>query len=369
MDITALENELKAGKLNNIYLLYGEERFLLDNNVKKIKKLFGETVNGINYIQIDNTNVSEIIADIETPAFGYPQKLIVAKDTGLFQKPKRGKSATTEEKTSKKDDNKFENKLATYIEENVDMIDDSVILLFIENDADKNNLYKTIDRLGCVCNFEKQKPAELVKRLKSICNMYKVNVDAVTLNYLIENCGTSLQDLINEIRKQIEYVGAGGTITKQNIDLLGIKQFEDGYKSKNRWLSVNEENVQSFDKDPLCGFICSFNFYYNLFCGLKPTFQLKRVKEITNPVPILLIAGDKDPVGSKGKGVKKLERFYRKGGQRVQCILYPNLRHEILNEKNPEKIYADVATHIEKCIKEHNDKLSHEKHNIKEDIM
>ena len=53
MDITALENELKAGKLNNIYLLYGEERFLLDNNVKKIKKLFGETVNGINYIQID----------------------------------------------------------------------------------------------------------------------------------------------------------------------------------------------------------------------------------------------------------------------------------------------------------------------------
>ena len=49
------------------------------------------------------------------------------------------------------------------------MIDDSVILLFIENDADKNNLYKTIDRLGCVCNFEKQKPAELVKRLKSIC--------------------------------------------------------------------------------------------------------------------------------------------------------------------------------------------------------
>lgn len=226
MDITALENELKAGKLNNIYLLYGEERFLLDNNVKKIKKLFGETVNGINYIQIDNTNVSEIIADIETPAFGYPQKLIVAKDTGLFQKPKRGKSATTEEKTSKKDDNKFENKLATYIEENVDMIDDSVILLFIENDADKNNLYKTIDRLGCVCNFEKQKPAELVKRLKSICNMYKVNVDAVTLNYLIENCGTSLQDLINEIRKQIEYVGADGTITKQNIDLLGIKQFE-----------------------------------------------------------------------------------------------------------------------------------------------
>ena len=39
VDITALENELKAGKLNNIYLLYGEERFLLDNNVKKNQKI------------------------------------------------------------------------------------------------------------------------------------------------------------------------------------------------------------------------------------------------------------------------------------------------------------------------------------------
>ena len=46
------------------------------------------------------------------------------------------------------------------------------------------------------------------------------------MNYFIESCGTSLSDLINEIRKQIEYVGPNGTITKQTIDLLGIKQFE-----------------------------------------------------------------------------------------------------------------------------------------------
>ena len=53
MDITALENELKAGKLNNIYLLYGEEKFLLENSLKKIKNLFGECLKGINYITID----------------------------------------------------------------------------------------------------------------------------------------------------------------------------------------------------------------------------------------------------------------------------------------------------------------------------
>ena len=224
MDIATLENNLKSGKLNNIYLLYGEERFLLDNCVKKINKLFGETINGINYIQIDNNNITEIIADIETPAFGYPQKLIIAKDTGLFQKAKRGKTGV--ETKNKKEDNKFENKLATYIDENIEMIKDSVILVFIENEADKNELYKEIEKVGCVCNFERQKPIDLAKRIKTICNAYKVNIDNSTLNYFIEVCGTSLQDLINEIRKQIEYVGENGTITRQNIDLLAIKQFE-----------------------------------------------------------------------------------------------------------------------------------------------
>ena len=224
MDIATLENNLKSGKLNNIYLLYGEERFLLDNCVKKINKLFGETINGINYIQIDNNNITEISADIETPAFGYPQKLIIAKDTGLFQKAKRGKTGV--ETKNKKEDNKFENKLATYIDENIEMIKDSVILVFIENEADKNELYKEIEKVGCVCNFERQKPIDLAKRIKTICNAYKVNIDNSTLNYFIEVCGTSLQDLINEIRKQIEYVGENGTITRQNIDLLAIKQFE-----------------------------------------------------------------------------------------------------------------------------------------------
>ena len=226
MEINTLESNLKAGKTSNLYLLYGEESFLLENSLKRIKKLFGEMINGINYIQIDKDNISEIISDIETPAFGYPQKLIIAKDTGLFQKAKRGnKSENTEKKDTKKE-NKFENKLADYINENIELINDSVILVFVENDVDKNNLYKAIDKNGWVCNFEKQKPIEIAKRLKAICNAYKVNVDGATLNYFIECCGTSLQELINEIRKQIEYVGQNGIITKQTIDLLATKQFD-----------------------------------------------------------------------------------------------------------------------------------------------
>lgn len=44
MTIVELEKELKENKLNSIYLLFGEETFLLESSFKKIKKLFGEIV-------------------------------------------------------------------------------------------------------------------------------------------------------------------------------------------------------------------------------------------------------------------------------------------------------------------------------------
>ena len=106
------------------------------------------------------------------------------------------------------------------------MIQESVVLVFVEEDVEKLELYKTIDKLGEVCYFEYQKPVQIIQRLKAICNNYKVNVDNATLQYLIECCGTNMQDLINEITKLIEYAGENGTIQKNDIDKLCIKKLE-----------------------------------------------------------------------------------------------------------------------------------------------
>ena len=56
--------------------------------------------------------------------------------------------------------------------------------------------------------------------------MYQVNIDDNTLQYFIETCGTNMQVLINEIRKLIEYEGKNGTIKKEDIDKLSIKELE-----------------------------------------------------------------------------------------------------------------------------------------------
>ena len=218
LKIEELEKQINEQELKGIYLLYGEETFLLQQQLNKIKKKFGEIIKGINYIAIDENNIQELIADIETPAFGYSTKLIIARNTGIFKREVKGRSGGASKE--------LKDKINEYLKSNIDMINESVILVFVENEVEKNSIYNTIEKIGTVCNFEEQKPFQIIKRLKAICNSYKVNVDESTLQYLIESCGTNMQDLINEIRKLIEYAGENGKIQKQDIDKLCIKKIE-----------------------------------------------------------------------------------------------------------------------------------------------
>ena len=209
-----------------IYLFYGEETYLLETRVKKIKKEYQQLILGINFIQIDDTNVEELIADLETPAFGFDKKLIIAKNTGLFKKEK--KTTKTDSKKKKVDDTKLplNEKIAKYIQENLEELKNTVDLVFVEQEVDKNALYQTIEKVGEVKEFALLKLPDLIANIKKIAVAYKVNIDDVTAKYLVECCGTSMQDLINELRKLIEYKGENSNITKQDIDLLCTKQIQ-----------------------------------------------------------------------------------------------------------------------------------------------
>ena len=189
-----------------IYLLYGEDEYLRNEYLKKIKKEFGEIQLGINYVQVDENNVSNIISDIETPAFGFPTKLIIAKNTGLFKKK-----------------NALADTLADYLKAaNLEGVE----LVFVENEADKNSLFNTISKIGEVKEFKEQKLPLLITKVKSIAKAYNVNIAENTASYFIECVGTNMSDIINELRKLIEYAGNGGTIVKEDIDALSIKKSE-----------------------------------------------------------------------------------------------------------------------------------------------
>lgn len=189
-----------------VYLLYGEDNYLKTQYLKKLKKSFGDIELGINYIQIDENNVQDIISDIETPAFGYETKLIVAKNCNLFVKK-----------------NPLADKIADYIKNN--NIDD-VMIIFVEEKAEKNTLFNTIKDIGKVLEFSEMKMPQIIEEVKKICRAYRVNIDNPTAQYFVECTGTNMQDIINEIRKLIEFAGTDGTIKREDIDALTIKKSE-----------------------------------------------------------------------------------------------------------------------------------------------
>lgn len=297
--IEELEKDLKNSKLDSLYLLYGEELFLLETSLKKIKEIFGECIKGINYITIDDTNVSQIISDIETPSFGYEKKLIIARNTGIFKKDGKRKNAEIVN---------LRQKFLDYIKENVEIIKNSIVLVFIEDEADsKLELYKLIDKMGVICNFEYQKPIQIAKRLKAICNGYKVNIDEPTLKYFIECCGTNMQDSINEIRKLIEYAGKGGTISKKEIDILSIKKLESvifdltdnlGKKETQKALKVLENLI--YAKEPIQKILITlYNHFKKLYITQIAITKSKDVAESLSLKPNQIFLVNKYKMQSK----------------------------------------------------------------------
>ena len=60
-------------------------------------------------------------------------------------------------------------------------------------------------------------------------------------------------------------------------------------------------------------------------------------------IPVFFVSGEDDPVGDFGVGVKHAFSLYKKAGMSdVSMKLYPGDRHEILNETDREKVYADI---------------------------
>ncbi len=125
------------------------------------------------------------------------------------------------------------------------------------------------------------------------------------------------------------------------------KKFEEPLK--NAWINSNIDEVQTYNTNPKCGFVFTNNGFKNLFYLLKECYKKGKYK-VNNPqLPILIIAGEQDPmIGNQQQFQKQIFFLKDVGYNNIRCIKYPGMRHEILNEKNKEQVYQDVLQHLEK---------------------
>lgn len=109
------------------------------------------------------------------------------------------------------------------------------------------------------------------------------------------------------------------------------------------WLSLNQDNVDRYIADPLCGGNATIGLFREMLGGLSFIAKPKNLKRMNLNIPVLFISGEMDPVGDCGKGVQRAYESFRKAGVRdVSLKLYPELRHEILNETCRETVYDDI---------------------------
>jgi alpha-beta hydrolase superfamily lysophospholipase len=114
------------------------------------------------------------------------------------------------------------------------------------------------------------------------------------------------------------------------------------------WLTCDEELRQKHNEDPLCLFKFTTSAMNDLIAMQKAVNLPSWYQNIPKNLPILIVSGEEDPVGAYGKGVTEVHnKLIKEGCTDVTCILYPKMRHEILNEIGKETVYGDIITFLQ----------------------
>jgi alpha-beta hydrolase superfamily lysophospholipase len=111
------------------------------------------------------------------------------------------------------------------------------------------------------------------------------------------------------------------------------------------WLSRDEEEVDDYVQDSLCGNLCTSGFYRDLIAGLNQIHRRESLDRIRRDLPIYVFSGSADPVGDMGVSPTALLAAYRSLGIKdLEFVLYPDARHEILNETNREEVTGSLVS-------------------------
>ena len=109
------------------------------------------------------------------------------------------------------------------------------------------------------------------------------------------------------------------------------------------WLTRDESELEKHDADPFCAFsftvsaMCDLILLQSL-CNKRRWFQ-----SVPKALPVLVVSGENDPVGNYGGGVREVyRRLLNAGVKDVSLKLYPDMRHEILNELGKETVWEDI---------------------------
>ena len=141
----------------------------------------------------------------------------------------------------------------------------------------------------------------------------------------------------------------GKTHKSKTMDKIAFSTYGKGFEGRTPfdWLTRDTAIVDKYIADPYCGFLFTVEGMHDLICANIEANTDEWFESVPRDLPILLISGAQDPVGDWSKGIEAVSaKLTQTGHTHVTTTLYPECRHEILNELNKEAVMADILAWI-----------------------
>jgi alpha-beta hydrolase superfamily lysophospholipase len=136
------------------------------------------------------------------------------------------------------------------------------------------------------------------------------------------------------------------------MNKLSFGAFNNAFKPNRTdydWLSRDNDEVDKYISDPLCGAVFTAGFFCDMLGGISFINRQENIGRIPKHLPVYIFSGSKDPVGANTRGVTQVYNTLRSAGiGDVTLKFYADGRHEMLNEINCDEVFGDVIAWLNK---------------------
>lgn len=193
-----LNDHIRNNEFKSIYLLYGEENYLVQQYKNRLKTaIIGDDTMNYAYFEGNKIDVEQLIDICDTMPFFAEKRLVIVENSGFF-------------KTSAE-------KLAEYVKQ----MPEYLHIIFVENEVDKRNrLYKAVNDKGYVCEMKYQDEAVLAKWIAGILQKENKKITRQAIMLLLDKCGVEMEQIYVELEKLICYCIDKEAIEEQDVEAV-----------------------------------------------------------------------------------------------------------------------------------------------------
>lgn len=201
-----IDNDIKRQEFKKVYLLYGEERYLIRQYRDKLKNALTSPDDTMNFSSFegDDINVKEIIDLAETLPFFADRRVILLEDSKLF---KKGGEELGEYMVS---------------------LPETTYFIFVEEDVDKRSkLFKAAVKCGNAIEFNKQTDETLMKWVGNRISKEGKNITQAAYQSFISKTGSDMQNIDRELEKLLCYCMDKEVIEPEDVEAITTEQISN----------------------------------------------------------------------------------------------------------------------------------------------